>query len=253
MTDWWTALYNEHLADVLLEPASPAEVDATMSFLVKHLALNPGDRVFDQCCGIGRLSLPLARWGAEVVGVEQAAGYVDRARAQAGELRASFHVGDAFAFVPDRPSAAALNWWTSFGYLPDDDANARMLARAFESLVPGGRFAIDTPNVPGLYASFRPSEITRRTTPIGEVVMLRESWFELARGLLHKRWTFVLPDGQRIEQPSTLKLYSPDRMVALLAQVGFVDLQVYGGLDSRPIALDSPRCIVVGRKPAEVA
>jgi SAM-dependent methyltransferase len=251
MTDWWTDLYNEHLADVLLEPASPAEVAQTLRFLVEQLAISPGDRLFDQCSGIGRLSIPLAQWGADVVGVEQAAGYVERARtaAAAAGVAPVFHAGDAFDFVPDRPCAAAINWWTSFGYLTDDDANARMLRRAFEALAPGGRFAIDTPNVPGLYAAFRPSEITRRATPIGDVVMLRESRFELARGLLHKLWTFVLPDGTRIERPSTIKLYPPDRMVALLTAVGFVEPRVFGGLDARSIALDSPRCIVVARRP----
>lgn len=250
MTDWWSALYNEHLADMLLEPSSPAEADATVRFLVEQLALRPGDRVFDQCCGIGRLAIPLARWGAELVGVEQAAGYVERARAAAAGLPATFHAGDAFRFVPDRPCHAALNWWTSFGYHPDDDANLPMLARAFDALVPGGRFALDMPNVPGVYAGFRPSEIHRRTTPLGEVVMLRESQLDLARGLLHKRWTFLLPDGERIERPSTIKLYTPDRLVALLSAVGFVDARVFGATDASSLTLASPRCIVVARKPS---
>jgi SAM-dependent methyltransferase len=184
-----------------------------------------------------------------VTGVEQAAGYVERARSAAAGLPASFVVGDAFRFVPDRPCDAAINWWTSFGYLTDDDANAEMLRRAFEALAPGGRFAIDTPNVPGVYAGFRPSEITRRTTPAGDIVMLRESWLDLARGLLHKRWTFILPDGRRVERPSTIKLYPPDRMVALLAGCGFTELEVFGDLDGRPVTLGSPRCIVVGRRP----
>lgn len=127
---------------------------------------------------------------------------------------------------------------------------AHLPRRAFEALAPGGRFAIDTPNVPGLYAAFRPSDITRRATPGGDLVMLRESRLDLARGLLHKRWTFVLPDGRRLERPSTIKLYSPDRLAALLASVGFEDLRVFGGVDGQPITLDSPRCIIIGRRPS---
>ena len=247
MNDWWSELYDDLLADVLLDGTSAAETDATVRFLVEQLALAPGDRVFDQCCGTGRLAIPLARWGAEVVGVEQAARYVERARerAAAAGVAPVFVVGDAFAHVPDRPCAAAINWWTSFGYLPDDDANARMLRRAYEALAPGGRFALDAPNVPGLYAAFRPHEITRR----GDTVMLRESRLDLARGLLHKRWTFVAPDGRRVERPSTIKLYPPDRLAALLEGAGFTVERVLGGVDARPIALDSPRCIVIARRP----
>ena len=38
-------------------------------------------------------------------------------------------------------------------------------------------------------------------------------------------------------------------MTALLAAVGFAELRVFGGVDGQPIALDSPRCIVVGTRP----
>jgi SAM-dependent methyltransferase len=247
LTEWWSDLYDDLLADVLLDGTTGAEVDATVRFLVGELALSPGDRVFDQCSGTGRLSIPLARWGAEVVGVEQSARYVEqaRSRARAAGVAPVFTVGDAFEHVPSQPCAAAINWWTSFGYLPDDDANARMLHRAYEALAPGGRFALDAPNVPGLLAAFRPHEITRR----GDIVMLRESRLDLARGLLHKRWTFIAPDGRRVERPSTIKLYSPDRLAALVESAGFAVEGVLGGVDGRPIALDSPRCIVVARRP----
>jgi SAM-dependent methyltransferase len=244
---WWTDLYDDHLADVLLEATAPAAIDATVRFLVERLRLRPGDRVFDQCAGIGRLSVPLARWGAEIVGVEQAPGYVARARAaaRAAGVSVDLVVGDAFAHVPAMPCAGAFNWWTSFGYLPDDDGNARMLRRAFDALAPGGRFALDFLNVPGIYAQFRPHEIDHHDG----IVMLRESRLDLARGLLHKTWTFVTPEGQRFERPSTVRLYTPDRLAALFASVGFVDLELLGGIDGQALALTSPRCIVIGARP----
>lgn len=241
MTTWWPALYDDLLAEMLLEDTS--DIEPTLRFLVEKLQLAPGARVFDQCCGNGRLSLPLAKWGAEVIGVEQAARYVEQARVRAAGLTARFEVGDAFEFVPD-PCAAAINWWTSFGYLADDDANVRMLRRAFEALAPNGRFALDYPNVPNLCAVFRPHEITRK----GDITMLRESSLDLARGLLHKRWTFITPD-KRVERTSLLRLYAPDRLGALLASVGFVDIALYGGVDGAPLALDRPRCIAVGVRP----
>jgi SAM-dependent methyltransferase len=250
MTNWWAELYDDQLADVLLDSTDAAADDATVRFLVEVLELEAGSRVFDQCAGTGRLSIPLARWGAQVVGVEQAARYVERARVRAREagVDATFIAGDAFEVVPDAPCDAAINWWTSFGYLPDDAGNARMLRRAFEALVPGGRFALDYPNVPNLYAAWRPQQIDRRTVRGEEVTLLRESELDLANGLLHKRWTFVSAGGRR-ERRTTIRLYTPDRLAALVASVGFVDIRLLGGLDGHAIALDSPRCILVGRRP----
>ena len=57
---WWSALYDDVLADVLLERADEAEVDRTLTFLVDMLELRPADLVFDQCSGIGSLAVPLA-------------------------------------------------------------------------------------------------------------------------------------------------------------------------------------------------
>ena len=238
---WWSDLYDDALADVLL--VDERELDATIRFLIEHLRISPGDRVFDQCCGVGRLAIPLAGWGAKIVGVEQAARYVERAKQRVPDL--DLHVGDAFEFVPAQPCAAAFNWWTSFGYLPDDAGNLRMLARAFDALAPGGRFALDFLNVPGVLARFRPHEITRE----GGIVMLRESRLDLARGLIHKVWTFVLPTGERVERPSTVRLYAPDQLAALFGRAGFTSIEIYGGVDGQPITLDSPRCIVVGERP----
>jgi 23S rRNA (uracil1939-C5)-methyltransferase len=47
------------------------------------LAPQPGEQVLDLFCGLGNFSLPLARTGAQVVGVEGDANLVERARANA--------------------------------------------------------------------------------------------------------------------------------------------------------------------------
>ena len=52
-TNWWADLYDDQLADVLL--ADTCDVDDTVTFLVQQLRLERGSRVFDQCCGTGRL------------------------------------------------------------------------------------------------------------------------------------------------------------------------------------------------------
>jgi 23S rRNA (uracil1939-C5)-methyltransferase len=84
-------------------PADFTQVnDATNGILVRHamqlLAPRSGERVLDLFCGLGNFTLPLARLGAEAVGVEGNAGLVERARAnaRANGLAAEFRLADLF-------------------------------------------------------------------------------------------------------------------------------------------------------------
>jgi 23S rRNA (uracil1939-C5)-methyltransferase len=70
----------------------------------------PGERIADMFCGLGNFTLPIARSGAEVVGIEGSQALVDRARgnAEVNGLggRCSFGVANLFEATPE--SVAAL-------------------------------------------------------------------------------------------------------------------------------------------------
>jgi SAM-dependent methyltransferase len=243
MEPWCKPLYDDLLAELLLERSDVAE---TIAFLVEKLDLAPGARVFDQCCGIGSISLPLAARGFAVVGVDQSEGYVARAKKDAASAGLALEIvhADACAFVPRPPVDAAFNWWTSFGYAPNDEANLEMLRRAFEALAPGGAFALDFMNVPGVYRGFQRSVVTRKA----EIVLVRESEVDLSRGVMNKRWSYFLPDGERVVKGSAVRLYQPHDLGAMLARAGFERVDFFGSVRGEPLDLDSPRCIAVARR-----
>lgn len=251
-TPWWVDLYDDAVADVLLQRSDPAEVDATVDFLVRALELAPGARVFDQCCGIGTLAVPLAQRGVRVIGVEGSARYVERARAAALGLPCRFIVGDAFAFVPEEPCDGALCWGTSFGNAETDEDNLRMLQRAYEGLRPGGRFVLDYQHVARLLGSFQPALIQHGPLqPDGtRITLLRESQLDLPRGVLAQRWTVLTPEGRRRETRSEVRLYLPHELLRLLRAAGFSDVDFFGDLHWGALQERSPRCVVVARRPA---
>ena len=247
---WWADLYDDLLADVLLARTDPAETEQTVTFLENALGLSPGQRVFDQCCGIGSLAIPFARHGYRPIGVDQAPRYIERARAAANDAGAAveFHTGDAGEFVPDQVCDGAFNWWTSFGYSADDNENLRMLIRARDALRPGAGFALDTMNLPGVLRGFQRDWVVRRETPVGEVVLVRESRVDLAAGMMRKVWTYFVPGGEAVVRESAVRLYMPHTLCGLFEQAGFRDLELYGSVTGDALELDSPRCIVVGRR-----
>ncbi|MBI5329746.1 MAG: 23S rRNA (uracil(1939)-C(5))-methyltransferase RlmD [Betaproteobacteria bacterium] len=72
---------------------------------MRLLAPAPGERIADFFCGLGNFSLPIARLGASVVGIEGSAGLVARAlenaRRNGLEARSAFQVADLFQMTPE--------------------------------------------------------------------------------------------------------------------------------------------------------
>jgi 23S rRNA (uracil1939-C5)-methyltransferase len=73
------------------------------------LAVQPGERVADMFCGLGNFTLPLARSGAQVVGVEGSAPLVARAKENAVfnglDGRIEYHVANLFTVTPESLAA----------------------------------------------------------------------------------------------------------------------------------------------------
>lgn len=248
-SNWWGALYDDLLEDMLLERESEEETGETLDFIVRHLGVAPGARVFDQCCGNGSLALPLARRGFEVVGVDQAEVYISRASALAREAgeSATFVTGDAFDYVP-KTCAGAFNWWTSFGYADDDATNLRMLRRAYEALSPGGVFLLDTMNVPGVFRHFQRDVVTERETRRGKVTLHRKSRFDLASGRILKTWTYHVPKAPPTIHETSVRLYLPSSLKEMLHAAGFDSVELLGDLDDSALQMDHMRCICVATK-----
>ena len=99
-------------------PFSPTEftqVNAAMNRVLVRRAIalldpKPGERIADFFCGLGNFTLPIARRGADVIGIEGNASLVRRAERNAGvnglAERTSFAVADLFEATP--ASIAAL-------------------------------------------------------------------------------------------------------------------------------------------------
>jgi ubiquinone/menaquinone biosynthesis C-methylase UbiE len=247
---WWHCLYDDNLATMLLENTDSAEVESTVDFLKKHLSLTPGQRVFDQCCGTGRLALALAKHH-DVVGVDLISSYIDYAKEKAKRLgkNTEFITGDAFQYKLTEPADIAINWSTSFGYSEDDEQNISMMQRAFDSIKSNGFYALDFMNVPGIYRNFLKDVVTSVNQNGTELILVRKSTIDFSKDRLLKEWRYFTKNGEKARYHSDVSLYTPAQLINMFEKVGFGDIQLFGDLEGESLSLDSPRCIVVGRKP----
>jgi SAM-dependent methyltransferase len=204
-----------------------------------------GLAILDQCCGLGRLSVELALRGHRLTGIDITPSYLEAARESAEDegLSIEFIQIDVRRFVRPDFYNLVLNLYTSFGYFADASDDRQVVANAYESLVPGGLYIIETLG----------KEIAVRDFTEGE-------WFERAGAVvltdfepvneweyLNNRW-ILLQGGERFERTFMQRLYAATELRRLMLDVGFTAVTVYGDWDRRPYDYRAIKLIVVGKK-----
>lgn len=133
------------------------------------LDVRPGDQVADMFCGLGNFTLPLARMGARVVGVEGSSALVARAQENA-ELnhlanRIDYHVANLFAVTPEQ-----LAGWGRFDKLLIDPPRegAVELVKALDATDTGAPSRI-------VYVSCNPATLARDAA-----VLVHEKGYRIA-------------------------------------------------------------------------
>jgi len=239
---WWQSFFDDWYLDNWIDPASydertPAQVD----FLVEALGLQPGACVLDSCCGEGRHSREFARRGFRTVGVDQSEDSLERARRASPDLE--FRHLDLRDMTFDREFDAAINLFTAFGYMPDEE-NQRAMNAIASALKPGGVLALDTMGRDWLVRNFRATDWRRM--PSG--VLLEERHYDAVAGRICAKMT-ILHDGAAPEVRETdIRLYTPLEMTSLLREAGLEPVRWYGGYDGSELGLDSRRLIVIARR-----
>jgi SAM-dependent methyltransferase len=247
MSDWYDDdKFWESFQDYMFNPRRMAATAGEVDALSRMLALKRGSAVLDLCCGIGRHSLEFARRGMRVTGVDRTAPYLDQARANADKesLQVEFVQADMREFV--RPAAfdGAINFFTAFGYFDDPADDARVARNLFDSLKPGGRFAVDLNGKEVLAAKFRERDWNRLED--GRI-MLEERRILDGWKRIESRW-ILIDGGQRKESTLTLRLYSGAELETLLRAVGFSEVALYGNLDGAPYDQNAERLIALATR-----
>ena len=241
----WTEDFFTGFWSVMQKAAPMADVAAEEARVLRRiLRLRKGSRVADVPCGDGRISLELARAGCRVVGVDACEPSIRRARRQfrkAG-LPGTFHHGDMRDLGLPREFNAVINWWGSFGYF-DDDTNLRVLRGFADILVPGGRVLIDQVNRERVLRQFLK---TVSFENFGVRVTTRNSW-DAKRQRINGAWLFER-GGKRTHRRSSIRLYTPSQMEALMESAGLTLEFICDGKTGLPFTRGSRRMSAVGRK-----
>jgi len=221
-----------------------AAAEADVAELAK-LTGSPFRRVLDLCCGPGRHSIPLARQGARVTGVDRSPFLLEKAKSRAGleKLDIEWVQEDMRLFVRPDEFHLAISLFTSFGYFGDEE-NLAVLRNVFRSLAAGGSFIIDVMGKEIIARGFAPSAVEER--PDGSIwVQTREiidDWYRI-----RSRW-FLIRDQKVTETSFDTALYSGRELADLLKKAGFAQVRLLGSLQGIPYDVKAQRLVAVAQK-----
>lgn len=236
-----------------------------VAFYVAEAArVGAGARVVELGCGTGRITLPLARRGHTVVGVDSSASMLAECRAKLAreprEVRERVtlvqrdvrQLGEDVA--PTGAATIAIAPFRVLQHLTEVDDQLRCLAGVRRMLGAGGRFVFDVFNPS--FASMtrdRSAEVEdtpERPLPDGRTLrrtvrVLRTRWIEQVNEI---ELIYHVRSGESVErvvQAFEMRWYTATELEHLLARAGFRVEALHGSFAGAPLTDDAPEIVMV--------
>jgi ubiquinone/menaquinone biosynthesis C-methylase UbiE len=243
-TETWDAFFSDFYLRAFASTADP-EADEQALAAARLSGCPDGGDLLDVPCGFGRHTVPLARAGYRVVGVDRSPALLDEARRRAGGERwpKLVHADYRDLPQPDESFDAALNLFSSLGYLGDED-DTRVLSEIRRVLRPGGRLVIEIMHRDLLVRRF----LEQGWRLVGEGrLLLEQRTFDAATGVAQETQTLVESSGERDSRTFSLRVYTATELTAMLARAGFEESRCYGDFAGTPFGVET-RLVIVARR-----
>jgi len=245
--DWFDSFFVQGRYAEQLERVPEERTEQEVAFIAERLGLGEEARVLDLCCGIGRHTVPLAKRGFRMAGLDLDGEALEKAkvRAQKAGVEITWHQADMRDIPYEGVLDAVISWFTSWGFYESDEDDAQVLAAVAGALKPGGRFMLEVANRESIFHRYRDTEWREETD--GALVLTRRE-LDLAGSRNYVTETVIRPDGSRSERWHRVRFYSLTELSRMLTEAGLAVEQTWGGSDGSPYDLSSRRLVVLARK-----
>jgi SAM-dependent methyltransferase len=247
---WYVNFFGEDYLNIYRHTFTPERTEKEVAFVERRLKLHVGARVLDLCCGPGRHSVPLAQRGYKVTSLDLSQSYLDLARRAATDCNVELETVSAdMREIPfDDYFDAAINMYSSFGYLESETEDSKVLESISRSLKPGGRLLLDMLNREWAVANYIQNDWHSEAD---DTLYVEHRALDLVSSRMRVRFVVVGPKGDRHDSIGhDIRLYTLTEMTRLLERVGLGEIEVFGGFDDDPYGIESRRMIICVRKDA---
>lgn len=208
--------------------------------------------VLELCCGTGRLTIPLARSGIDITGLDITQTMLDMARKKAAEERIAvdFRSGDMRSFDLDRKFNLVFIPFNSLQHTYTIEDLERVFSRVRAHLVQGGTFIFDVfnPSIHLMVDREREAlDVTGFTLDDGREVTVREKCrYDAATQINRVKWFFSVGGTESVEDLN-MRCFYPLEMDAMLRYNGLEIHHKFGSFDEAPFEAASTKQIYVCR------
>jgi SAM-dependent methyltransferase len=243
MDGYTGSTYGDAFADVYDEWYDGiSDVDATLGLLADLASELSPLPVLELGVGTGRLAVPLAARGIDVVGLDASSAMLSKLAENdpAGSVRVV--AGDMVDDLPDGPFALVFVAYNTFFGLLSEARQLACFAAVEQRLAPGGAFVIEA-FVPEPQPG---SAVTVRSMTADSVVLSVTTHDESDQTAQGQYISFTESDGVRM-RPWAIRYATVEQLDAMAEASGFHQAERWEDADRTQFNADSPRHITVYR------
>lgn len=222
-----------------------------LQFYKRWLPKKKDARILELCCGTGRLTLPIAKEGYNITGVDFTSSMLDQAKRKASEIGidVKFIEADIRALnLPDKYDLIFIPFNSIHHlYKNEDLLNAFNVVK--NHLKEGGSFLLDCYN-PNIQFIIEGEEEQRKlaeyTTKDGREVLIKQIMkYENATQINRIEWHYFINGKFDSIQNLDMRLFFPQELDSYLDRIGFKIIHKFGGFKEEKFNDDSVKQIFV--------
>jgi SAM-dependent methyltransferase len=225
-----------------------------LKFYQKWLPKNKDARILELCCGTGRLTLPIAKAGYNISGVDITYSMLEQAKVKALEIGLEVDFIQADIRTLDLPEKYDLIFipFNSIHHLYQNEDLFQALNVVKNHLKENGLFLLDcyNPNIQYIVeAEKNQKEIAQYITKDGRKVLIKQKMqYENKSQINRIEWHYYINNEFDSIQNLDMRLYFPQELDSYLEQNGFTIIHKFGNFKEEEFNDSSEKQILICNK-----
>ena len=205
-----------------------------LQFYKRWLPKNKNARILELCCGTGRLTIPIAKEGYNITGVDFTASMLEQAKTKASNegLEIAFIEADMRTLDVSETYDCIFIPFNSIHHLYTNDDVFKAFASVKKHLKKDGVFLLDcfNPNIQYIVEAEKAlTEIAKYTTKDGRDILIKQILkYDNKTQVNHIEWHYFINGTFDSVQKLDMRLFFPQELDSYIQNSGFKIIQKFG-------------------------